>query len=97
MRFSNSNRIIPSDYRILLLFKLPITTRLQDLCLMHRKVHEQLSVVMQRNAFEFTYEPTAIHSFHVTSQPYGNAHLEGKTRLSSTASQFVLSANVLRQ
>ncbi len=87
--------------------------RLQDLCLMHRKVHEQLSEVIQRNAFELTncvrfktfaevnicqcYEPTAIHSFLMTSQPYGNAHLEGKTRLSSAASQFVLRANVLRQ
>ncbi len=32
VRFSNSNRIIPSDYRILLLLKMPIPSRIIKIC-----------------------------------------------------------------
>ncbi len=50
MRFSNSNRIIPSDYRILLLLKMPIPNRQYILIDLYRRQCAEYTHIVSKHS-----------------------------------------------
>ncbi len=75
-RFSNSNRIIPSDYRILLLLKMPIPNiNMTSRCVNHvYTMPPKHSSIITRNQIRFNFQHFRIRSKHLDKKKKKNTY-----------------------